>query len=34
MRKKTGTVFSERDYTKVRQLGSEHTAQSPRRIAK
>ncbi len=33
MRKKTGTVFSERDYAKVRQLGSEHTAQKPRRIA-
>src|SRR5665213_1325323 len=33
MRKKTGTVFSERDYAKVRQLGSEHTAQTPRRIA-
>ncbi len=34
MRKKTGTVFRERDYTKVRQLGSEHAAQNPRRIAK
>jgi Txe/YoeB family toxin of Txe-Axe toxin-antitoxin module len=33
MRKKTGTIFSDRDYTKVRQLGSEHTAQAPRRIA-
>jgi hypothetical protein len=33
MRKKTGTLFSERDYAKVRQLGSEHIAQAPRRIA-
>ncbi len=33
MRKKTGTVFSDRDYTKVRQLGSEHITQTPRRIA-
>lgn len=33
MRKKTGTIFSERDYAKVRQLGSHHTAQTPRRIA-
>jgi hypothetical protein len=33
MRKKTGTVFSERDYAKVRQLGSDHTAQTPRHIA-
>lgn len=33
MRKKTGTVFSDRDYAKVRQLGSDHTAQAPRRIA-
>jgi len=33
MRKKTGTVFSERDYAKVRQLGSDYTAQRPRRIA-
>jgi hypothetical protein len=32
-RKKTGTVLSERDYAKVRQLGSEHAAQTPRRIA-
>jgi hypothetical protein len=34
MRKKSGTVFSERDYAKVRQLGRDHTAQTPRRIAK
>lgn len=34
MRKKTGTVFSDRDYAKVRQLGSDHTAQTPRRIAR
>jgi hypothetical protein len=34
MRKKTGTVFSDRDYAKVRELGSDHTAQTPRRIAK
>ncbi len=34
MRKKSGTVFSERDYAKVRQLGSDHTARTPRRIAK
>ena len=34
MHKKTGTLFSERDYAKVRQLGSDHTAQTPRRIAK
>ncbi len=33
MRKKTGAVFSDRDYTKVRQLGSDHTTQTPRRIA-
>lgn len=33
MRKKTGTVFSRRDYTKVRRLGSDHSAQTPRRIA-
>jgi hypothetical protein len=33
MRKKIGTVFSDRDYDKVRQLGSDHTAQVPRRIA-
>jgi hypothetical protein len=33
MRKKTGTVFSDRDYAKVRQLGKEHTTQTPRRIA-
>jgi hypothetical protein len=29
-----GTVFSERDYAKVRQLGGEHTTQTPRRIAR
>jgi len=34
MRKKTGTVFSDRNYAKVRLLGSDHTAQTPRRIAK
>jgi hypothetical protein len=34
MRKKTGTVFSDRDYAKVRQLGNEHVTQTPRRIAK
>jgi hypothetical protein len=33
MRKKTGTVFSDRDYAKVRRLGSDHIAQTPRRIA-
>jgi hypothetical protein len=33
MRKKTGTLFSERDYAKVRRLGSEHIAHTPRRIA-
>jgi hypothetical protein len=33
MRKKTRTVFTERDYTKVRQLGSDHAEQTPRRIA-
>lgn len=33
MRKKTGTVFSNRDYAKVRQLGNDHLAQTPRRIA-
>jgi hypothetical protein len=33
MRKKTATVFSDRDYTKVRQLGNDHLAQTPRRIA-
>ncbi len=34
MRKKTGTVFSERDYAKVRLHGSHYTAQVPRRIAR
>jgi hypothetical protein len=34
MRKKSGTVFSQRDYAKVRKLGSDHTAQIPRRTAK
>lgn len=33
MRKKIGTVFSQRDYAKVRRLGSDHAAQTPRRIA-
>jgi hypothetical protein len=33
MRKKTRTVFSDRDYDKVRRLGSDHSAQTPRRIA-
>jgi hypothetical protein len=33
MRKKPGTVFRDRDYAKVRQLGREHTAHAPRRIA-
>jgi hypothetical protein len=33
LRKKTGTLFSARDYAKVRQLGGEYTAQTPRRIA-
>jgi hypothetical protein len=33
MRKKTGTLFSDRDYAKVRRLGSDHIAQTPRRIA-
>lgn len=31
MRKKTGTVFSDRDYAKVRHHGSEHIAHTPRR---
>jgi hypothetical protein len=34
MRKSSGTVFSKRDYVKVRRLGSDHTTQTPRRIAK
>jgi Txe/YoeB family toxin of Txe-Axe toxin-antitoxin module len=34
MRKRSGTVFSKRDYVKVRRLGSDHTTQTPRRIAK
>jgi hypothetical protein len=34
VRKKAGTIFSGRDYTSVRQLGSEHIAQTPRRIAR
>ena len=34
MRKKSGTVFSERDYAKVRQLGSDYVMQMPRRIAR
>jgi hypothetical protein len=33
MRKKTGTVFSERDYAKVRRLGTDHARQTPRRVA-
>lgn len=33
MRKRTGTVFSDRDYAKVRGLGGEHTRQTPRRVA-
>jgi hypothetical protein len=32
MRKKTGTVFSDGDYAKVRRLGSDHLEQMPRRI--
>jgi hypothetical protein len=32
-RKKTGTVFSDRDYAKIRRLGRDHTTQEPRRIA-
>jgi hypothetical protein len=34
MRKKSGTVFSDRDYAKVRHLSDGHTARTPRRIAK
>jgi hypothetical protein len=34
MRKKSGTVFSERDYAKVRQIGSNYVMQMPRRIAR
>jgi len=34
MRKKSGTIFSERDYATVRRLGRDYTAQTPRRIAK
>jgi hypothetical protein len=34
MSKKSGTVFSERDYAKVRRLGSDHATRTPRRIAK
>jgi hypothetical protein len=33
MRKKTRMVFSERDYAKVRRLGSDYSTQTPRRIA-
>lgn len=33
MRKGIGTVFSERDYAKVRKLGSDYSARIPRRIA-
>jgi hypothetical protein len=33
MRKKTATVFSDRDYAKVQRLGNDYTAQEPRRIA-
>jgi hypothetical protein len=33
MRKKTRTVFNDRDYSKVRRLGNDHIAQTPRRIA-
>lgn len=32
MSKKTRTVFSDRDYAKVRKLGSDYIAQTPRRI--
>ena len=34
MRKKTRTVFSDRDYAGVRRLGSDYAAQTPRRIAR
>jgi hypothetical protein len=34
MRKRTRTLFSDRDYAKVRHLGSDHTAQTPRRIGR
>lgn len=33
MRKAWRTTFSERDYRRVRQLGEEHRANHPRRIA-
>jgi hypothetical protein len=33
MRKGIGTVFSERDYAKVRTLGGDYLAHAPRRIA-
>jgi hypothetical protein len=33
MRKPTGTVFSEREYKRVRDLGDEHQRNYPRRIA-
>lgn len=33
MRKKIGTVFSERYYAEVRQLGKDHTMQAPWHIA-
>jgi hypothetical protein len=33
MRKPWRTVFAERDYQRVRELGSEHQRNYPRRIA-
>ena len=33
MRKPWRTVFAERDYQRVRELGSEHQGNYPRRIA-
>jgi hypothetical protein len=33
MRKKIGTVFSDRDYSRVHKLGDDHKMQAPRRIA-
>jgi hypothetical protein len=33
MRKDSGRKFSDRDYSKVRELGAEYLRQHPRRIA-
>jgi hypothetical protein len=34
MRKRSGRLFSDRAYARVRRLGDDHTSQMPRRIAR